>query len=156
MLAEFCKWLGGTPVSQVIQDVEWIIPVVQTIHILCLAVVLSSVAMVNARLLGVGGTRVSVAEMTQRFLPWIWWAVLLMACTGIILIAGEPPRSLRNTAFQLKMLLLATALTQTFLFQRSVRRNSVRHNRRTAAVSLALWGGVAIFGRLIAYMTPDS
>lgn len=155
MLIAFCKWLGATPVSQFIQNVEWIIPVVQTIHILCLAIVLSSVALMNARLLGVGAKHLSIGEMAQRFLPWIWWAVLVMACTGIILIIGEPPRSLRNTAFQLKMLLLAAALLQTFLFQRAVRREK-RPTRLVAMLSLILWGGIAVFGRLIAYMTPDS
>ncbi|HMA49027.1 MAG TPA: hypothetical protein VKP60_04685, partial [Magnetospirillaceae bacterium] len=82
MLISFCKWLSATPLSQTIQNVEWIIPVVQTVHILCLAIVLSSVALMNARLLGIGSLRVSIAGMAQRFLPWVWWSVLLMAGTG--------------------------------------------------------------------------
>jgi len=164
MLVSLCKWLESTALSQMIQNIDWIIPLVQVIHILCLAIVLSSVALMDLRLMGLGGRRVSIAGMAQRFLPWIWCAVVVMAITGAILIIGEPPRSLRNIAFQIKMVLLLGALMVTFFFQRTVRSNaqywdqSPAHQtsaRLTAVVSMSLWFGIAVCGRLIAYMTPD-
>ena len=41
-LTEFCSWLQQTAFSQVLESVEWIIPAVQTVHILCIAAVISS------------------------------------------------------------------------------------------------------------------
>ena len=54
-LHAFAEWLGQTPVSLVIQNVSWIIPAVQSVHILCIAIVVSSAFMVDLRLLGVIG-----------------------------------------------------------------------------------------------------
>ena len=52
-LDRFCSWLEQTPLSQAIQSAGWVVPTVQTIHILAIAAVLSSVLMLDLRLLGV-------------------------------------------------------------------------------------------------------
>jgi hypothetical protein len=164
MIGNIASWLAATALSGWIQDVSWIIPLVQTIHILSIAIVLSSVAMLDLRLMGVAGRRVSITGMAERFLPWIWGALVILAVTGSILIVGEPGRSLPNVMFQAKMALLLSAILVTIAFQRTVRRNAgfwdLSPGRRgaarvAAAVSLGLWFGVAICGRLIAYVGQD-
>jgi hypothetical protein len=165
MLQIFSKWLGATAASAVIQNVSWIIPLVQTIHILAIAIVLSSVAMLDLRLLGLAGKRVTISGMAERFLPWIWGALAVLALTGAILITGEPDRSLLNPAFQIKMALVVSAIVITLIFQRTVRRNAAfwdlsparrRSARLTALISLAIWLAIAICGRLIAYVGQDA
>src|SRR5271170_5986503 len=165
MLQIFSKWLGATAASAVIQNVSWIIPLVQTIHILAIAIVLSSVAMLDLRLLGLAGKRVTISGMAERFLPWIWGALVVLALTGIILITGEPDRSLLNPAFQIKMALVVAAIVVTLIFQHTVRRNAAfrdlsparrRSARLTALISLAIWLAIAICGRLIAYVGQDA
>lgn len=163
-LTYFSHWLGTTSLSDVIQNVTWIIPLVQTIHILSISIVLSSVGMLDLRLMGLAGKRVTISGMAERFLPWIWSALAILAVSGIILIVGEPDRSLPNPAFQLKMLLLLTVIVVTLVFQQTVRRNagfwdlSPAHRRSakvTATISLALWLAIAVCGRLIAYVGQD-
>src|ERR1700726_3031820 len=94
MLASFSGWLEKTPLSATIQDAGWVIPFCQTAHILCLAVVLSSVVFLDVRLLGIGPRRVTVLALAKRFLPPVWIAVALMALTGAVLVIGEPQRDL--------------------------------------------------------------
>src|SRR5207302_6397454 len=96
MLESLCAWIEKTPLSAGIQNVGWIIPVGQIIHILGLATILFSVLSIDLRILGVVGRRISVSVMAAHFLPWIWRAVALMATTGAILIIGEPRRDLLN------------------------------------------------------------
>jgi hypothetical protein len=165
MLQIFSKWLGATAASAVIQNVTWIIPLVQTIHILAIAIILSSVAMLDLRLLGLAGKRVTISGMAERFLPWIWGALAVLALSGMILITGEPDRSLLNPAFQIKMALVVSAIAVTLIFQRTVRRNAAfwdlspsrrRSARLTALISLAIWLAIAICGRLIAYVGQDA
>ena len=164
MLQSLAAWLDATAVSMTIKDVIWIIPVVQTVHILCIAIVLSSVAILDFRLMGLSGRRVTITGMFAHFTPWIWSALVVLLISGIILIVGEPRRSLLNDEFQLKMLLLLAAIAVTIGFQRSVRRNaqfwdSSEHGggaKLTALVSLALWIGIAVCGRLIAYVDVNS
>ena len=52
MLA-LAQWLEHTSVSQEIQKALWLIPLLQTIHIIAIAMVLSSVLMIELRILGV-------------------------------------------------------------------------------------------------------
>jgi uncharacterized membrane protein len=160
MLEAFCAWLERTPLSAAIQNIDWIIPVSQIIHILCLSVVLSSAVLLDFRVMGLAARRVSIPDMAQRFLPWIWSALALMALSGIVLIIGEPRRDLLNPAFQMKMILLLAAVVMTLMFQVSVRRSasSWQEDRKrgwsvrlVAAMTLGLWIGIAVCGRLIAY-----
>ena len=160
MLQNFAQWLSATPPSRFIQDVLWIIPAVQTVHILAIAIVLSSVAMIELRLFGLIGRNTPVAQTAGRFLPWLWWGTLALAITGLILITGEPGRALTNPAFQLKMVLLLLAVGVTFAFHRSVRRRSARWSgdlpssnviRIAALATLLLWFSIAVAGRWIAY-----
>jgi hypothetical protein len=161
MLESLCAWIEKSPLSASIQNVGWIIPVSQIVHILGLAAILFSALSIDLRILGVGGRRTSVPGMTAHFLPWIWSAVALMATTGAILIIGEPRRDLLNPAFQTKMLLLVCALLATLGIQRMVQGASPLGAaggrpgwpvRILAVFSLALWFSIAVCGRLIAYV----
>jgi hypothetical protein len=99
-------------------------------------------------------------EVSARFLPLIWWPLLVLLPTGVIMIIGEPARSLKNPAFQLKMALLVTVLVVTAIYQLQLRRDpafgSPAGGRRAAATTLAtlsmlLWAGIIFAGRWIAY-----
>jgi hypothetical protein len=160
MLQSLCTWLEKTPLSAAIQNISWVIPVSQTVHILCLAIVLFSVLFLDVRLLGLGPRRVSVAALASRFLPQVWICVALMAFTGAVLIIGEPRRDLLNPVFQLKMVLLVCALATTFVVQAGIAANPRAWGdggavawpaRLAAAVSLLIWLAIAVCGRFIAY-----
>ena len=160
MLDEFCAWLEHTSLSETIQSVSWIVPTVQTIHILAITVVAGSILMINLRLIGVFAADQPLKDVSSRFLPFVWWPLLVLLATGAIMIIGEPPRSLKNPAFQLKMTLLVSALIVTGIFQLLQRRDpafgDARAGRRGAAatiavVSMLLWTGIIFAGRWIAY-----
>ena len=142
-LDRFCSWLEHTPLSQAIQSAEWVVPAVQTIHILAIAAVMSSVLMLDLRLLGIVGADQPLARVTNRFRPVIWWTLPILLVTGVVMIIGEPARSLANPVFQLKMLLLLAAIAVTAAFH--------KESRIIAIVSLSLWVGIVFAGRWIAY-----
>jgi uncharacterized membrane protein SirB2 len=160
MLQNFTQWLSETAPSRFIQDVLWIIPAVQTVHILAIAIVLSSVAMIELRLFGLVGRSAPLAQTAGRFLPWLWWGTLVLAATGVILITAEPGRALTNPAFQIKMALLLVAIGVTFAFHRSICKHAVAWSgpsysagviRVAALATLLLWFSIAVAGRWIAY-----
>ena len=158
-LNEICHWIDQTALSQWIQVAGWVVPTVQTIHILAIAIVASSALMLDLRLIGAFWANRPIEAVKARFLPLIWWPLLVLLGTGIIMIAAEPARSLKNPAFQLKMLLLLAALIVTGLFQFLQRRNAAFGDvtgPRAAAVTLAivsilLWSSIIFAGRWIAY-----
>ena len=153
-------WLETTHASMVIQEVNWIIPTVQTIHILAISVVMAAIVMVDLRLIGVAMRGQPAAIVARRFLPWVWYALVVLLLSGAILITGEPGRSLLNPAFILKMSLLAAVIVITALLQRSLRNTSpfweLAPGTRVASsaiavISLMLWIGILFAGRWIAY-----
>jgi len=159
-LNEICHRIDQTALSQSIQAAGWVVPAVQTIHILAIAVVASSALMIDLRLIGVFWASRPIEAVTARFLPLVWWPLLILLATGIIMITAEPARSLKNPAFQLKMALLIAALIVTWLFQFFQRRNAafgdLRSGPRAAATTLAvvsmlLWSSIIFAGRWIAY-----
>src|SRR5258707_10457064 len=109
--------------SRIIQVHDWIIPTVQSIHILAISAVAASALMINLRLLGLYAADQPLREILARFLPFIWWPLIVLLLTGIVMIVGEPPRSLKNPVFQLKMPLLVAALVATSLCRLILRRH---------------------------------
>src|SRR5471030_2639964 len=89
-LNAICVWIDQTPLSQSIQVTNWVVPAVQTIHILAIAVVASSALMVDLRLMGLFWTDRSLKAVVARFLPLVWWPLLVLLVTGTIMIIGEP------------------------------------------------------------------
>ena len=72
VISEFSGWLAATSISHTIQTTGWIIPTVQTIHILSVAIVFSSAVLVDLRLWRLLNRDVPLPEITRRFLPVIW------------------------------------------------------------------------------------
>lgn len=158
MIPAFCNWLSQTPVSLAIQNAFWVIPTVQTVHILAIATVMASVVMVDFRLLGVVGRSQTIPDVAHRYLPWIWCAVLVLLASGTILIIGEPGRELLSDVFWIKMSLLLGALAVTGIIHYVVNHGAQFWERRravawvTAVASLMLWVAILAAGRWIAYM----
>jgi hypothetical protein len=159
-LGEFSKWLAATEVSHVIQTTTWIIPTLQTIHILSVAAVFSAAILVDLRIWRLIERDEPLPEMARRFLPTIWPVLVILLVTGSLLIIGEPRRSLLNSTFYLKMALLVVAILLTIGLQRSISsspnswdRDRWRRivGRFAATVSILVWCGILFAGRWIAY-----
>jgi uncharacterized membrane protein SirB2 len=159
-LDNLCAWIEQTPLSQAIQVTAWSVPAVQTVHILAIAAVMASVLMLNLRLLGVVGVDRSIAEVSARIRPVIWWTLPILLVSGLLLIIGEPVRSLENPIFQVKMLMLITVIVLTLAYQVPLTKDSHFWERSgrsitiklIAIVSLALWVAIVCAGRWIAYV----
>ena len=160
----FSEWLATTAPSQLIQNVSWIIPTTQTIHIICISILIGAIGMVDLRVLGLAMRSQSTSSLSRRLLPFVWGPLPVLLVTGAILAVGEPARSLENLAFQLKMLLLLAAVAVTLLFQTAIKKNEafweLTPARRASAkllalLSLAIWIAIIFAGRYIAYMVQD-
>ena len=158
-MTRISDWLTATPLSHAIGTRFWVVPVVQSIHILAIAVVMASIAMLDLRLAGMTGREQSVQGMTRRFYPWIWGALAVLFLTGLVMIMSEPGRELLNWVFWTKMglilgAILFTAPVRTLV--EDVRYRDLPANKRAlvrtcAFISLVLWVAVVTCGRWIAY-----
>jgi hypothetical protein len=160
-LDAFCDRLSESAVSQVIQTTEWVIPTVQTVHILAVAAVLSSILLVNLRFIGLRGQNQSIAVVTARYVPIVWYGLPILLATGATLIIAEPSRSLQNPVFVLKMALVLLAAGATLAYRIPLRRDPgfwdcSASRRRLAGVlaclTMPLWVAIVFAGRWIAYV----
>jgi len=158
VISQFCKWLDATPLSQTFQSLVWFVPTVQTIHILSIAVVMTSVVLVAGKLIGLSGRAQTLAAMLSSALPWVWWALAALLTTGLLLIIAEPGRELLNNAFRAKMLLVAGLAGILRFVQVRLRHDADYWNHRRLAAgglgvaSLLLAVTIIVAGRWIAYI----
>jgi hypothetical protein len=158
---DFCSWLKLTPFSVTLQTVGWIVPMVQTVHILAISALISSALMITLRALGISARSQPWTVVLGRFLPVIAWSLPLLLVTGLLMITAEPARSLENPAFLFKMVLLVVALAVTAIWH-VTGRGSVSYWESTvtrrwtgkllAIFFLSLWVSIIFAGRWIAYV----
>ena len=158
-MSDFAAWLAQTSLSVAIQSHEWIIPTIQSIHIVAIGIALASVFMIDLRIMGWAGHDQSLIETTERFGPWLYGALGFLLGTGIVMVIGEPARELLAFSFWSKMCLVAIGTAVAAVFRNSVRKNrsyweesvSGWRIKSLALLTLLIWLGVVILGRLIAY-----
>jgi magnesium-transporting ATPase (P-type) len=152
--------LSATDASLYIQSNEWIVPTVQSVHILAICVIMSSTAMLSLRMAGLIGRDQALRGTAARFLPWVWWALLVQVFTGTIMIVGEPARELLNWVFWVKMALLLGVVLLTVPVPRVLEEVPFRDMapgrrmgvRAAGLAGLAMWVLIVVCGRWIAYI----
>jgi hypothetical protein len=154
-----CIWLQSTRVGTAIRVSPWLFPLVESFHIVGLALLVGSVARLDLRLLGVHANY-SVTETARSIMPWIRGGFFLAATTGSLLFSSEAVGLYTNRAFRLKMIMLLLLGVNTVVYESLTRRNIETWDVDTATpisaklaglISLTLWVGVVVAGRWIAY-----
>lgn len=151
--------LYDTPLSTGIRMVTWLIPAVQSVHILAIAILVGSAMVMELRLAGVMATDVATRTVVKRHLPWLWSALGVLVLTGGTLMIAEPQRVLGNTVFWWKMTAVFGAFVLTLLFRLPILRPQFQLDhawwralvKPTAWLSMAAWIFAIFCGRWIAY-----
>jgi hypothetical protein len=161
VIQEFCDWLSRTDVSVAFQSAGWFVPLVQTVHIISIAILLTAVYVVSFRLIGLTRRGQSLAILTAKSAPWIWIALCVLLGTGILLTITEPARELLNWAFRVKMLMVIALAAIVLFVQARTRRHpgywtespGRRHAARAIGIAAVIIGaGIVTAGRWIAYV----
>lgn len=159
-MSRFAEWLAKTSLSHTFRVHEsWLIPGVQSIHIIGIAIIIGSVFIIVLRILGWAGTDQTLRQTTNRFGPWLIGGLCLQLVTGIVMIIAEPMRELVNFSFWTKMVFVAlgTMLSGVFLLKHPqdeqhwetlVSRRSIKS---LAILTFLIFLIIIVLGRLIAY-----
>jgi len=152
--------LYDSPVATAIRESDNLFPILQTFHILGTIALAGAIAIVDLRLLNVAFRREAPAAVAESLLPLTWIGFVIMALSGGLLFAAQSAKIYGNLFLRVKALLLVLALVNVVLFHSTTYRNvrawggSVAppaSARAFALLSLALWTGVIVTGRFIAY-----
>jgi len=145
----------ATALSAAIRDNSWVVPLVQSIHIVAIAVVVSCALVTELRIVGIVAPDESMEIVAQRYLPWMWRALAVLLATGLVMILGEPERTLSNVIFWIKMVLVTAGVLASLSLRRPLLQSVKLPGKAPAKVLawglLALWVAVIFCGRWIAY-----
>ena len=156
MLFTFFHWCDSTALAGLMKTSAWAFAVVESVHLLALAVIGGAVLLVNLRLLGFGFRDHPVAEVAHDAYPFVVGSLIVMLGTGVALFFSETTKLYYSFPFWVKMTSLLFAMIFTFTIWRKVifadaQRVGPRWRKVTALVSLALWFGVGGSGRWIGF-----
>jgi hypothetical protein len=156
LMIAFIQWLQSTPLSLSVRRIGWLIPMMQTLHILANGLVLSAIIMIDLRVWRRTGAE-PLADRVRRLLPWLWGALGVLTATGLVLVLGAPRRTLLDPTFHVKMLIMLVAIVATVALAVMLRRAAPERASAgrmsgilasvAGAATLMLWLGATIAGR---------
>jgi hypothetical protein len=155
-LLPFFEWCEATAVGEAIRNSLWLFPIIESVHLLALALIGGAVLIVDLRLLGLGLRRQPLAQIARAAQPWLIGSLAMMLATGIPLFLSESIKCYYSPPFWYKMTFLPLAITFAFTVRRKVaaadeNRVGPLWGKLVALVSLGLWFGVGFSGRWIAF-----
>jgi hypothetical protein len=155
--------LEASGLGQAMRQWLWLYPAVETVHIIGIALLFGSIAVLDFRLLGVSRS-IPVRVLARHTLPWSAGAFLLIVPSGLAMFVAHASEFIASPVFALKMCLLLAAGANAALFHvitfrtadvwdsQDMRPLGPPPSARIAgAVSLLLWTSVIACGRLLAY-----
>jgi hypothetical protein len=146
----------------VVAHEPWVWPLCETLHYLGLSLLLGTVGLFDLRVLGIA-KGVSPRAL-HRLVPWGVAGYGLNVLTGIVFFSGHPDQYFYNNAFRFKALFMAVAGANILVFYFT----SIVEDMKSMApgakaallvklvggISLSMWIGVLICGRLLTFFRP--
>ena len=152
------QWVEGTDLSTAIREGALPYPILGGVHLLAIALFGGMVLMTDFRLLGWAMRRTPVTDVVRQFQAWKRAGFVVLVASGLLLAWAEPLKLYRSPSFWVKMALLALVGVHALVFRVRVYGATARldvaetiEGKLAAAISLVLWAGLIVSGRLIAY-----
>ena len=107
--------LEDTSVAAYIRESGSFFPNLESVHVIGIALVFGTIAVVDLRLLGIASHRRSALRLIQELLPYTWVAFAACVITGLLMFASNATTYAQNSVFWWKMgLLLLAGLNMGF------------------------------------------
>lgn len=156
---EFLTWLEATAVATWVRESIslWAYPSILAFHAVGLGFLVGASFVVDLRLLGLG--RGLPLQSVKGIFPVAWAGFWVNAITGLLLLAAAATSLLTNPVFVIKLVLVILAVValrwkevRVFRGEKDLEAGSIPQvGKRLAILSLALWTGAIVTGRLTAY-----
>jgi hypothetical protein len=123
----------------------------EIIHYFSMFLIVGPTVMVDLRVLGAADRHHPVAELAERFFPWVWVALAFNVLSGFFMFAGNAAAYIPESTFHAKLLVTLLAVLFTLAVQWNVskwdRLPAIPATAKTLALlSLLLWIGAILAG----------
>jgi hypothetical protein len=152
-------WIDSSWLAALMRQVSWLFPACETLHFIGLCMLFGGLIFIDLRTLGLA-PKLSPMKLVEWLLPWVWIGFGINLVTGVMFLFTDPYFYYPNAPFRTKLVLMFLAGLNALWFQLKVHPELARWKpdmqmstaaRASAGLSLALWIGVIVFGRLIMY-----
>jgi hypothetical protein len=164
-MSGFQIWLVSTlksinPVLRFMTS-DWGWPTAESIHFLGLSLLVGTIGLFDLRLLGVA-KRIPIAAL-HKLIPWGLLGYGINVVSGLAFLMTEPDQYIYNPAFHFKVLFMAVAGFNASAFYLTgyhrvtapgAPADAPRSAKIIATISLCMWVGVIIGGRLLTFYRP--
>jgi uncharacterized membrane protein len=138
----FIVLVNGLPVTAAALEI---------IHYFSMFLIVGPAVMVDLRVLGAADRHHPVAELAERFFPWVWLALAFNVLSGFFMFAGNAVAYILESTFHAKLLVILLAVVFTLAVQWNVskwdRLPAIPATAKTLALlSLVLWIGAILAG----------
>jgi uncharacterized membrane protein len=159
-LLSLAHWFDAQAWSTALHESLYLYAWIETTHVLTLMVFLGMLFVIDLRMLGLIFPGVPPAQIAERLDKPMMLGFVVMVITGLLLYYAIPVRTTQSIWFRIKVVLMIAAGINAFVFRARMQRADATWNperqaprrlRVGAGLSLALWSGVVVTGRAIAY-----
>jgi hypothetical protein len=160
VIRSWFEWIDAMPSSIAIRESVFGYPYLLTAHAVSMALFAGLIIMMDLRLLGWAFKRTPLSQVQKQLFPWQMFTMVASSITGAILLYGQPLRYYGKVFFWTKMVLMVFAGLNALYFHYTTYKTVAAWDtvdrppfgaKLAGALSIVLWFGVVIFGRITAY-----
>jgi hypothetical protein len=155
--------LYDTSIATTIRESATLFPWLESVHVLMIATVVGTIAIVDLRLIGVSAHRRGARQLIIDMLPFTWIAFVLALITGTLLFLSNATGYYESMPFRFKLLAIVIAGLNMAVFHLTAYRKIGEWDDRlptpaaakiAGVSSLCLWLLIIFLGRWIGYAYP--
>ena len=157
---EVLEAVQSTWIATELRASRWVYPVVNTGHIMGIALLFGAIVPLDLRLMGFWRA-IPTAMLSRVLVPMAAVGVATAVVTGALLFSVHAVQYAKTTLFLVKMLIVAAAIANAVLVGRAALRLGAEEKadagppgrlRVVGLISAGLWLAAILCGRMIAYV----
>lgn len=162
-LMPLMQMLYDSSIAVAVRESETLFPWLESAHVLMIAVVFGTIAMVDLRLIGVSAHRRGARQLIVDMLPFTWIAFVFAVITGGLLFLSNATGYYESMPLRFKLLAILIAGVNMAVFHLTAYRKIAEWDdllptpkaaRIAGLTSLTLWVLIIFLGRWIGYSAP--
>jgi hypothetical protein len=159
-LSEWLRAIERTSVGDFVRSSPYLYPVLESLHILGIALMVGAAIAVDLRLVGFGRAALPVTIVTRHLLRLSHVGFAIVASTGLLMFTGIAFGAASSPAAPWKFGLIVVAGVNILVFHFGIYRTVATWDKNvrpplaaqvSGLVSACSWTGVIIAGRFLAY-----
>jgi hypothetical protein len=156
----FCQWLNETQWSTYLRESDYPFPIIETFHVIGLAVSVGVIMWLDLRFLNVVMRDEPIQSVVDQLEPWAMGGFAIMFVSGSLLFLSEPMKCYNTLAFRLKVIMLILTGLNVMYFHAKLYARLPEFDKLSSPpwqlkmvgiVSFVFWFGIIIAGRWTAY-----